>query len=78
MNAQLQHRGHLLMGAGHSIAVQNSNENISILVLLGAYTLMIAANFHIDTIVILFGVLLSSVMYVLWRQHGHAQDRGET
>lgn len=37
MNALLQHRGHLLMGAGHSIAVQNFNENLSILVLLGAY-----------------------------------------
>src|SRR6266508_2376193 len=27
MNALLQHRGHVLMGAGHSIAVQNFNEN---------------------------------------------------
>ena len=31
MNALLQHRGHVLMGAGHSIAVQNFNENIGIL-----------------------------------------------
>jgi MFS transporter, LPLT family, lysophospholipid transporter len=37
MNALLQHRGHMLMGAGHSIAVQNFNENLSILVMLGAY-----------------------------------------
>ena len=43
MNALLQHRGHLLMGAGHSIAVQNFNENLSILVLLGVYALMIKA-----------------------------------
>ncbi len=35
MNALLQHRGHILMGAGHSIAVQNFNENLSILVMLG-------------------------------------------
>ena len=34
MNALLQHRGHVLMGAGHSIAVQNFNENIGILVML--------------------------------------------
>ena len=34
MNALLQHRGHILMGAGHSIAVQNFNENLSILVML--------------------------------------------
>jgi hypothetical protein len=37
MNALLQHRGHLLMGAGHSIAVQNFNENLSILLMLGVY-----------------------------------------
>ena len=34
MNALLQHRGHVLMGAGHSIAVQNFNENLSILAML--------------------------------------------
>ena len=78
MNALLQHRGHLLMGAGHSIAVQNFNENISILVLLGVYTLMIEADLHIDTIIVLFGLLLASAMGVLWRRHGHDQDHGET
>ena len=41
MNALLQHRGHVLMGAGHSIAVQNFNENISILVMVGLYAFMI-------------------------------------
>jgi len=30
MNALLQHRGHCLMGAGRSIAVQNFNEQIAI------------------------------------------------
>jgi hypothetical protein len=35
MNALLQHRGHMLMGAGHSIAVQNFNENLSILIMTG-------------------------------------------
>src|SRR4030095_185618 len=39
MNALLQHRGHVLMGAGHSIAVQNFNENIGILVMVGIYAL---------------------------------------
>ena len=37
MNALLQHRGHILMGAGHSIAVQNFNENLSILIMTGLY-----------------------------------------
>lgn len=44
MNALLQHRGHQLMGAGHSIAVQNFNENISILAMLGVYALIIRAD----------------------------------
>ena len=37
MNALLQHRGHVLMGAGHSIAVQNFNENLSILIMTFLY-----------------------------------------
>jgi LPLT family lysophospholipid transporter-like MFS transporter len=37
MNALLQHRGHILMGAGHSIAVQNFNENLSILIMTTTY-----------------------------------------
>jgi LPLT family lysophospholipid transporter-like MFS transporter len=41
MNALLQHRGHILMGAGHSIAVQNFNENLSILAMTGVYYVMI-------------------------------------
>ena len=40
MNALLQHRGHLLMGAGRSIAVQNFNENLSIFAMLGLYAVM--------------------------------------
>jgi MFS family permease len=77
MNALLQHRGHLLMGAGHSIAVQNFNENISILVMLGGYALMIRAGLQINTIIVLFGLLVASVMYLLWRIHGHDQDDGK-
>ena len=38
---QLQHRGHILMGAGHSIAVQNFNENLSILIMTGLYLSLI-------------------------------------
>src|SRR5688572_2828952 len=34
MNALLQHRGHHLVGAGRSIAVQNFNENAAILVMI--------------------------------------------
>jgi len=69
MNALLQHRGHLLMGAGHSIAQQNFNENISILVLTGAYALMVRADWHIHTIVWVFGLFISSVMTAIWLRH---------
>jgi len=43
MNALLQHRGHNLMGAGRSIAVQNFNENTSILVMIAVYSALLAA-----------------------------------
>ena len=69
MNALLQHRGHLLMGAGHSIAQQNFNENISILMLTGAYALMVRADWHIHTIIWIFGLFISSVMTAIWLRH---------
>jgi len=62
LNALLQHRGHLLIGAGHSIAVQNFNENIGILLLSGAYTLMVKAGLHINHIVIIFGLFVIITM----------------
>lgn len=74
MNALLQHRGHQLMGSGHSIAVQNFNENLSILMMLGAYALMIKSDFAVNTIVIVFGLFLSTTMAWLTRKHGHDQD----
>jgi len=74
MNALLQHRGHQLMGSGHSIAVQNFNENLSILLMLGAYALMIDAGFSIHSIVIVFGLFVSITMTWLNKKHGHDQD----
>ena len=69
MNALLQHRGHLLMGAGHSIAIQNFNENLSILVMLGAYAVMLRADLTINTVIVLFGLLVAGTMYVIHRKH---------
>jgi LPLT family lysophospholipid transporter-like MFS transporter len=74
MNALLQHRGHLLMGSGHSIAVQNFNENLSILLMLGGYSLMIKADFSIHTIVIVFGLFIAVCMEAIRQIHGHDQD----
>jgi MFS family permease len=69
MNALLQHRGHLLMGAGHSIAVQNFNENLSILMMLGVYALLIKMEFSIYTVIALFGLFLSSAMTLVRERH---------
>jgi MFS transporter, LPLT family, lysophospholipid transporter len=74
MNALLQHRGHLLMGSGHSIALQNFNENGSILLMLGAYALMIEAEFAVKTIVIIFGLFVAITMGYLTNKH--RQDQG--
>ncbi len=67
LNALLQHRGHLLIGAGHSIAVQNFNENLGILILSGAYTLMVKANLEINHIVVIFGLFVIISMSLINR-----------
>lgn len=69
MNALLQHRGHILMGAGHSIAVQNFNENLSILAMTGIYYAMLCADLSIYAVLTLFGLLMSSAMYLIKRRH---------
>lgn len=69
MNALLQHRGHILMGAGHSIAVQNFNENLSILSMLAIYALLISFDVHIYTVITMFGLLVSVIMALIQRWH---------
>jgi len=72
LNSLLQHRGHILLGPGHSIAVQNFNENIGILLMLGAYTWMVGRNFEIDHIIIIFGLFVIISMGIiahLYRKH---------
>jgi LPLT family lysophospholipid transporter-like MFS transporter len=78
MNALLQHRGHLLMGSGSSIAVQNFNENLSIFTLLGLYAALQRVHLSIYLIILVFGLLLSGIMTVLYKRHGHDQDLGQT
>ena len=64
LNALLQHRGHILIGSGHSIAAQNFSENLGILLLSGTYTLMVKYGLPINGIVFIFGlfVLMSMVI----------------
>jgi MFS transporter, LPLT family, lysophospholipid transporter len=69
MNALLQHRGHVLMSAGHSIAVQNFNENLNILLMLGIYSLLIKLNVPINIVIILFGLFVAATMLLVMRRH---------
>jgi len=76
MNALLQHRGHVLMSAGHSIAVQNFNENVSILVMLAIYSVMIRMDMRIQSVVVIFGLFMSGSMYLVmrWNAANHRRD----
>jgi MFS transporter, LPLT family, lysophospholipid transporter len=67
MNALLQHRGHLLLSAGHSIAVQNFNEQLNILLMLGTYALMLKLDLPINVIIVIFGVIVAVLMAVIMR-----------
>ena len=90
MNALLQHRGHVLLSAGHSIAVQNFNENLCILFMLALYATMLSFRLKTDTIVVIFGlfVALSMLGVIFWhrlnqRKYGDSEriigiEKGET
>ncbi|HLU77155.1 MAG TPA: lysophospholipid transporter LplT [Burkholderiales bacterium] len=78
MNALLQHRGHILMGAGHSIAVQNFNENLSILVMLGVYAAMISLELSIHTVIVIFGLFVSGTMVMVRLRHLYNQRQGDS
>lgn len=73
MNALLQHRGHVLLSAGHSIAVQNFNENLSVLTMLVLYAVMITLDLDIKIIIILFGSFVSGTMLLVMRRHAANQ-----
>lgn len=69
MNALLQHRGHNLMGAGRSIAVQNFNEQACILALGAGYTLSTAMGMSAFAAITIFGLVVAGFMYIIQRWH---------
>jgi LPLT family lysophospholipid transporter-like MFS transporter len=69
MNALLQHRGHVLMGAGHSIAVQNFNENLSILMMTALYALLVKFGLAINIVIAMFAVFMAGAMYLVKLRH---------
>ena len=71
MNALLQHRGHNLMGAGRSIAVQNFNEQACILGLGAFYSLSTGMGLSAFGAITVFGVVVAGFMWVIKRWHAH-------
>jgi len=78
MNALLQHRGHVLMSAGHSIAVQNFNENLSILTMLALYAIMITLNLDLNVIIVLFGLSIAGITWLIMRRHHRNQAQHDS
>ncbi|NRO97755.1 lysophospholipid transporter LplT [Paraburkholderia sp. NMBU_R16] len=69
MNALLQHRGHVLLSAGHSIAVQNFNENLSVLIMLCLYAVLVWLDVPVSIVIVLFGTFVCLMMWVVMRRH---------
>jgi hypothetical protein len=68
MNALLQHRGVRLLSAGRSISVQNTNENASVLAMMGLYSGLLYAQLEVGQLAWLLGLLVATGMaFVQWR-----------
>ncbi|MFN4266301.1 MAG: lysophospholipid transporter LplT [Aquabacterium sp.] len=79
MNALLQHRGHNLMGAGRSIAVQNFNEQACILALGFLYSASTKVGLSAYGAITAFGLIVAGCMYLvkLWHERNlrnHPQE----
>ena len=69
MNALLQHRGYVLLSAGNSIAVQNFNENVGILVMVGVYALAVTGAIPVRITMAVFGLFVAAIMALILWQH---------
>lgn len=69
MNALLQHRGHCTMAAGSSIAVQNFNENLSILLMTVLYSQAIRLGMSLNIAISLFGIGVMLIMLWIFKWH---------
>ena len=57
-----------LATAGHSIAVQNFNQNLAVLLMLGAYALLLWANVPVQAIIVSFGVFVCAMIWLAKRR----------
>ncbi|ADG15894.1 major facilitator superfamily MFS_1 [Paraburkholderia atlantica] len=75
MNAVLQHRGATLLSAGHSIAVQNFNQNLAVLLMLGVYALLLTAKMPAQWIIVVFGSFITLLMWLAKRRSAENERR---
>jgi O-antigen/teichoic acid export membrane protein len=75
LNALLQHRGHVLLTAGRSIAVQNFNENLSVLAMLGAFSALLALEVDLRAVMAGLGAVVALVVALLWWQEQRRLSR---
>ncbi|WP_295646310.1 lysophospholipid transporter LplT [uncultured Methylibium sp.] len=75
MNALLQHRGHVLLSAGRSIAVQNFNENLGVLALLALYAALAAAGLPLAAVIWGYGLLVAVAMAAITSLQRRQQRR---
>lgn len=74
MNALLQQRGQALMHTGQSVSIQNFNENLASLSVLGVYGALLGTHASITSIIVGLGLAVSIAMLaIVGRQKLHAR-----
>jgi len=75
MNALLQHRGVQLLTAGRSIAVQNFNENASILLQMGLYSALVFSGVSLNILLFTLGAMVAFAMGAVMLHHRALQTQ---
>src|SRR5258708_33770455 len=80
MTALLQHRGHHLVGAGRSIAVQNFNENTSILVMIALYSALLNIGHSIYFAILAYALFVAATILLVhpWSGRNLRAHRGRS
>ena len=79
MNALLQHRGCQLLTAGQSIAIQNFNENLSVMAMMLGYSALMALDLPFSIITSVLGAWISAGMLLIaWRYHARKKSAAES
>ena len=79
MNALLQHRGCQLLTAGQSIAIQNFNENLSVMAMMLGYSALMAMDLPFLVITSVLGAWISAGMLMIaWRYHARKKSAAES